>query len=67
MISRDLPISDLLEKVSVGIKVVTKLRNHAHFILHSIHRRYPGIRLLVADDEYVGVGGEEWRSTRTSF
>lgn len=51
----------LLELVSVGIKVVTKLRNHLHFILHTIHRRYPGIRILVADDEYVGVGGEEWR------
>ena len=25
--------------VSVGIKAVTHLRNHVHFILHSIHRR----------------------------
>ena len=25
--------------VSIGIKAVTHLRNHVHFILHSIHRR----------------------------
>ena len=47
----------LRSHVSIGIKVVTKLRNHVQFIIHSIHRRYPGVRVLVADDEYVGVGG----------
>ncbi len=53
--------SRLQELVTVGVKAVTRLRNHVHFILHSIHRRYPGIHIIVADDEYVGVAREEWR------
>jgi len=67
MPSRDSPSASkpmrarLLELVTVGIKAVTHLRNHVHFIMHSIHRRYPGIRIIVADDEYVGVAREEWR------
>ena len=54
-------LSRLRSLVSVGIKVVTKLRNHVHFVIHTIHQRYPGIRIIIADDEYVGVGAEEWR------
>ena len=37
------------------------IRLALYFILHSIHARYPGVRVVVADDEYVGVGREEWR------
>ena len=54
-------LASVQQLVSVGIKAVTHLRNHISFILHSIHRRYPGIRMIVADDEYIGVGKEEWR------
>lgn len=57
----DQSLRSLRTLVSIGVKVVTRLRNHVHFILHTIHARYPGVRLIVADDEYVGVGGEEWR------
>ena len=61
----DAPSADSLTRlralVSVGIKAVSHLRNHIHFILHSIHRRYPGLRVIVADDEYIGVAREEWR------
>ena len=36
--------------VTIGVKVVTRLRNHVHFILHSVHRRsvtiQPGRRTL---------------------
>ena len=63
----DATLEQLRSLVSVGIKVVTKLRNHVHFILHSIHARYPGMRVIVADDEYVGVGGEEWRRMSELF
>ena len=54
-------LASVQQLVSVGVKAVTNLRNHVSFILHSIHRRYPGVRMIVADDEYVGVGREEWR------
>ena len=54
-------LASVQQLVSVGIKAVTNLRNHVSFILHSIHRRYPGVRVIVADDEYIGVGREEWR------
>ena len=42
-------LARVVDMVTVGIKAVTHLRNHVHFILHSIHRRYPGIRIIVAD------------------
>ena len=45
-------LETIRELVTVGIKAVTSLRNHVGFILHSIHRMYPGVRVLVADDEY---------------
>lgn len=54
-------LSRIRNLVTIGIKAVTHLRNHVHFMLHSIHRRYPGVRIIVADDEYVGVAREEWR------
>ena len=53
-------LARLVRQVTIGVKVVTRLRNHIPFILHSIHRRYPGMRIVIADDEYVGVAKEEW-------
>ena len=47
--------------------MVTRLRNHVAFVIHSVHRRYPGVKIIVADDEYIGVGEEEWERLSETF
>ena len=53
-------LARLQRLVTIGVKVITRLRNHVQFILHSIRLRYPDISIIIADDEYVGVAKDEW-------
>ena len=50
------PLVAQTRDVTVGIKIVTKLRNNAPFIVHSIQTRYPGIKMILADDECATAG-----------